>query len=72
MIKYKKGDIVEFWLKKNTSPFPSKTSRWQIAKVVDVIDHVVMIVPWHCGHEMIICETLLKHTTLEKWKRGER
>lgn len=69
---FKKGDTVEFWLKPGSGDFDPKVARWQIARVVDVIDHVIMIVPWHCGHEMIINENLLKHTTLEKWEEDSK
>jgi hypothetical protein len=55
----KPGNIVEFWLERGAGNFDPKVSRWQVAEVIEIMDDVVMIVPWHCGHE-----TLRRHDDL--------
>jgi len=57
--KLDKGNIVEFWLTPGAGEFDPEEARWQIAEVVEIMDDVVMIVPWHCGHE-----TLQRHDDL--------
>ncbi len=55
-MKLKVGNIVEFWLVPGTGDFDPKVARWQPAEVMEIMDDVVMILPWHCGCKTLRCK----------------